>query len=334
MKPHQTKLLTGLLEEFPKAATKTIARIAYKRAPSLFRDIEAARGHLRTLRGANGERKRSQVNDKRFFRKPRKSGDPFSKISRGRTHFQDWGAVQIDGPMRALLLADLHIPYHDRGAIIAALRYGKSRRADTVLLNGDIADCFSVSFWEKDPRKRDFVDEVEQVRNFLSLVRSGYPKARIIYKIGNHEERFERYMSVKAPELLGLPEFSFKSVFQLDQFGVDLVEDKRPIRLGKLNVVHGHEYKFAIANPVNPARGYFLRAKAHCIGSHLHQSSQHSEKNIEQRVISTWSTGCLCDLHPDYTPLNPWNLGFAFIEVDREGAFNVANLKVIDGKVY
>jgi len=168
----------------------------------------------------------------------------------------------------------------------------------------------------------------------LATLREGFPKARLVYKLGNHEERYERYMSVKAPELLGVAEFETQHLLGFANLGVGLVRDKRPIRLGKLNVVHGHEYSFPIANPVNPARGYFLRAKTHCLGGHLHQSSQHSEKNLEGKVVSTWSTGCLCDLHPDYRPLNNWNHGFAFVEIDKAGAFHVENLKLIDGEIY
>jgi len=94
--------------------------------------------------------------------------------------------------------------------------------------------------------------------------------------------------------------------------------------LSKLNVIHGHEFNNGgmVSNPVNPARGYFLRGSGvHVIGSHYHQSSQHSQKNLEQNVTSTWSTGCLCDLHPDYRPANSWNHGFAIVTVAPGGIF-------------
>ena len=110
--------------------------------------------------------------------------------------------------------------------------------------------------------------------------------------------------------------------------------DKRPIRLGKLNVIHGHEYRFSISNPVNPARGFFLRTKTHVLGSHFHQPSHHSETNLEGCMISAWSTGCLCNVHPEYSPINNWGQGFAFVVVDKEGAFRVENLRIVGGKVW
>ena len=50
--------------------------------------------------------------------------------------------------------------------------------------------------------------------------------------------------------------------------------------------------------------------------------------------MSTWSTGCLCDLHPDYRPLNNWNHGFAIVEVAKDGTFQVQNKTVINGTIY
>jgi hypothetical protein len=139
---------------------------------------------------------------------------------------------------------------------------------------------------------------------------------------------------LKCPELLGIPDFDWSSIFSLDEQGIELVDGKRPTRLGKLNVIHGHEYRFQISNPVNPARGFFLRAKSHVLGGHFHQTSSHSEKSIENKVVTTFSTGCLSNLHPEYRPLNNWNSGFAFVQVEANGAFHVDNLRIIDGEVY
>lgn len=333
MTPQQS-VVSALLRRFPNAHTKTLARIAYRENKPLFTSLETARTAFRRARGNLGDKAARQAADKSNFKPAGKSGDPFAKLPESKTHFDDWASHQISGPARALVLSDIHFPYYDRTATLVALNYGKKIGADTLILNGDTFDFFSISDWLKDPRQRNFPEEVKLVREFLSCLRSGFPRARIVFKEGNHEERYYRYMFVKAVELLGIPEFEFASVLKLADIRAEHVGDKRPIRLGKLNLIHGHEYRFPISNPVNPARGYYLRAKAHCLGGHLHQTSQHSEKNLEQNIISTWSTGCLCDLHPDYRPLNNWNHGFAFVEVDRSGAFEVQNLRIIAGKVW
>ncbi len=331
---HQKEIFEALLKEYPQAATKTLARIAYRDNPSAWKNLEACRDHIRYYRGAKGIENRKEIADKSNFRAPQRSTDPFGRMPLPLRQFEDWSSVNFDGPLRALILADPHIPYYDKEGTICALKYGKEHNANMILLNGDIADFFAISSWEPDPRKRDFAQEIRDVKDFLGVVRDTFPRARIIYKLGNHEERLIRYMRVKAPELLGLPEFEIDSVLGLADNDIQLVTDNRPIRLGDLNVIHGHEFKWAISNPVNPARGLFLRGKSHGVCGHFHQSSQHSERSLEQKVISTWSTGCLCDLHPEFRPLNNWNHGFMVAEISKDGSFEVSNLRIIHGKAY
>lgn len=323
-----------LLSKFPTAATLTLARMAHKQNPTMFTGVEDARSSIRYLRGANGSKDRKHCSVKGFERSARQPGDPFAALPDGVAHFNDWETVNIGGPCRVLQLSDIHIPYHEKAPLLAALKYGRDRKPDIVFLNGDALDFFACSFWEKDPRQRDLGGEIKTGREFLSTLRAAFPKARILFKEGNHEERWTRYLSVKAPELLGIEDFELPTVMHFAKHGIEHIGERRPVRFGKLNTIHGHEYRFNISNPVNPARGFFLRAKVHVIGSHLHQTSQHSEKNLDGNVVSTWSTGCLCNLHPDYSPLNNWNHGFAFYEIDKAGAFNVDNLKIIDGRVY
>lgn len=323
------EIVQDLIAKFPKAGALTLARMAYKAHPKFWSGIEACRSSVRLYLGANGKAHRKY---RPAIRPLRKSGD--ASFPEGRRELGNWGAVRIAGPARVLVLSDVHVPYHDAEALKLAVEYGIERRADMVLLNGDLADFFTLSFWEKNPEERDFPGEVEKVREVLRELRRLFPRKRIIFKHGNHEERFDRYMRVKAPELLGIADFTMEKLFGLEALGIESVSRKRPIRLGDLNVIHGHEYRFAISNPVNPARGLFLRAKAFAMCGHFHQSSYHTEKTVEQKVIATWSTGCLCDLHPEYAVMNNWCHGFAFVDLAASGKFNVENRVIRNGKVY
>jgi hypothetical protein len=120
----------------------------------------------------------------------------------------------------------------------------------------------------------------------------------------------------------------------LDKHGVELVEDQRPVMLGKLPVLHGHELPKGMAAPVNVARGAFLRTLSTVLVGHSHRTSNHAESDMWHREVATWSTGCLCDLRPDYARINRWNWGFAVATVHERGAFDVHNYRVMnDGTV-
>jgi hypothetical protein len=103
---------------------------------------------------------------------------------------------------------------------------------------------------------------------------------------------------------------------------------------GKLPILHGDEVRLAAVN-VNPARSLFLKTNSWAMCSHLHRDSQHSSKNIFEQYLTTWSTGCLCDMHPTYNPFgNQWTWGFAIVTVDSNGDFGVENKRILpSGKV-
>ena len=227
-----------------------------------------------------------------------------------------------------LVLSDVHIPYHYDMALRAAVEYGKKIKPKSILLNGDAADFHSISDWERDPRKRDFETERVLVVQFLQWLRSSFPDALIVYKLGNHEERWTRLMWQKGLEIYKIPFLQIENLLELPSMGIQLVDNKRPVMIGKLPVLHGHELPKGIASPVNAARGAYMRTKHSVLVGHSHQSSSHTEPDMWHEEVVAWSTGCLCDLTPSYTRINKWNHGFAVVESNESGDYDVTNLRI------
>jgi predicted phosphodiesterase len=233
---------------------------------------------------------------------------------------------------RTLVLSDVHVPYHDMPALSMAVEYGVSMGVDAVVLLGDILDFFAVSRWEKDPRKRNLPLEIERGREFFKSIRSTFPDARIIWKLGNHEERWNSFLYARAPELVGCEFVSLENMFGTEDLDIETIDRMQHVRIDYINLIHGHEFGKSVFSPVNPARGLFLRSKATALCGHSHQTSAHVETNMNRTVTGCWSLGCLCDLQPRYAPYNKWNHGFAI--VTREGDLSrVDNLKIINGRV-
>lgn len=244
----------------------------------------------------------------------------------------EWSKFEIDRPGVWLSLMDLHIPYHDRATIELAVKEAKARAAVGVLLNGDVLDSHEISRHDKDPRAPRYVREVEIGRQFFAWLRGQFPKADIVYKAGNHEDRLESYLIRHAPALFGMPGVDLPSFLDLPKVGGEWVADKRIVTLGKLHVVHGHEYPGGAASPVNPARGLYLKAKYVAMCGHHHRTSEHNDKDIRQKVETAWSVGCACHLHPRFMPINQWNHGYAPIELASDGNFTLHNRRVVNGK--
>lgn len=325
----RTDYIRGLIERFPNHGALTLAKAAYAEAPEFFRDLEGARSAVRSILGVNGEKKRSESKDKTLFRTPRPAG----KIVLPESLAEPWEPFFLNA-RRVGILSDVHVPYHDKAAVKAAVAELKRFNPDCILLNGDIADFYKASRWEQDPRKRDFVYEVETVRSFLAYIRKEFPKARIVYKPGNHEERWHSYLYVKAPILVGLDVTTFAALVDAAKYGVDVVEGGRKIMVGKLTVLHGHELPKGMASPVNPARGAFLRTLDSVLIGHHHRTSEHTERTMSGHIITVWSTGCLCDMEPEYARVNRWNHGAATVEVDKVGEFRTRSFRILNGRVY
>ena len=234
-----------------------------------------------------------------------------------------------------LLISDLHIPYHDIDAITLALNYGVENKINTIFINGDLIDNHQVSRFEKDPKKRSVKQEFDATKQFLRSLRATFPNAHIYWLKGNHCIRWEKFLLQKASEIWDDPYFHLEERLQLNEERVHLLDDKVLVKAGKLSITHGHHVFKGVFAPVSPARGAFLRTKQTVIVGHLHRASHHPEITLDGEVISCWSTGCLCELRPDYSPLvSNSQHGFAHILVEKDGNFHVKNFQIINGKLY
>jgi predicted phosphodiesterase len=243
----------------------------------------------------------------------------------------DYSKVLIS-EKRIGILSDIHFPYYDKIALTAATNHLIEFKPDCIVLNGDIIDCYQLSNFEKDPRQRSFKYELDILRNFIIQLRDLFPNSKVIFKLGNHEERYERVILSRVPELIDLELFSFASVITAKDLGIEVITNKRLMKAGHLNIGHGHEFAKGFLQSVNPARGFYLRAKNNFIGGHHHRTSEHVEQDINGKIIAAWSMGCLSELNPHYMPINSWNHGFATVETDGD-EFALKNLKIIKGKV-
>lgn len=316
-------------KKFKDTPDLTLAKMIYKNEPKLFKSVENCRSIIRHIRGHLGVSKRNDTVDKSLFKPLTYNTNPFGIPE---SHAETWEPYIINSS-RTLIIADLHIPYHDVNAITLALKYGQQKDVNCILIDGDLIDFHNQSRFEKDPRARHTNEEFEATRQFLRGLRAAFPSAKIVFKEGNHCERWEKWLYVKAPEIFGDPEFTLEGRLKLGELGIDIIKEKRPVKIGKLTVLHGHELQGS--GGVNPARATFLKTIDNVLIGHVHRSSQHTEPTMGGEVIVTTSMGCLCGMFPMFARVNKWNQGFAYVELDiKTGEYKLENLKIINGKIY
>lgn len=319
----KTKLCAEYREKYGwDMPTLKLARILYNDNPLLFTSIDNARS---MLRGIEGKTKNRVKVIKQMPERPR---NPYNLPESDEAVYEPY----IIDAKRLLVLSDIHIPYHSIDALTCAFDYAKGEKPDAILLNGDTLDFFGLSKFVKDPKKRSVAHELEAFKNLMDVIKKVF-NAKIYYKMGNHCERYEHFLWMKAHELVGIDEFDFSNIIKARSEGIEIIKDKRVVKAGDLSIIHGHEFGGGLFSPVNVARGLFMKGKVSAMQGHSHVTSENTELDMDGKMITTWSVGCLCELNPQYRPLaNKYNHGFAIVDIDGKD-YQVRNKRIHNGKV-
>jgi len=307
---------------------RKLARIMYGDHPTVFKDYEDARQALRYIEGKQGKpRIGKNILASKYLQPPRPIVYNLPKSDE-----EKFPNYIIKGHKKGLIISDVHLPYHNEAAIVAMLDFAVKEKPDFIFINGDLVDFHMVSFFLKDPRKKSFADEVAMATEFLAELKRVF-KCKIYFKFGNHEERYSNFILQKAHEIKGLEEFELETIFKARVPDLQIIPEKRIVIIGGLPFIHGHEFGRTTFSPVNAARGLFLQAIHSCVKGDCHSTSEHVAKDVMDKMITTWSVGCLCGLSPRYSTRNKWNHGFAMIDVLGDKKYKFRNYRILNGEV-
>jgi predicted phosphodiesterase len=285
--------------------------------PRLFPKYEGARSAVRYARGLRDGHRGQRIPA------PVAMSLPAAIPSGWRVH------TLPDEPRRYLVLGDLHVPYHDRRALQLALEYGRKAKARGLVILGDMVDFYDYSDFEKDPRVNSPDGGIDEAEELLDVLGRQFGK-HIWWVEGNHERRLTSYMVRHAPALMKMDSFSLARCLRFQERGVTWIPNGQPLVHHALVMLHGNEWR-GVAAPVNAARRAYLQAGECVLVAHAHQDSEHQGTTATGRVVTAHSLGCLCDLHPNYAPLNRWCHGFALLDAGNK--WRVERHKIINGEV-
>jgi predicted phosphodiesterase len=313
-----TEIVFEYLEKFPEAPSKTLGRKIYAENAAFFKNFEQAYLRVRYYRGQAGKRQRDMMNNNvnNKFIKELKTKVMQNKLTLPESHTKTRNQFTFpSGCMRLGVFGDVHIPFHDNIALETMFDKFEEENVDSIFINGDLLDFYQLSFHEKDPRVVHFKDEIEAGKEFLAYIRDRFPDIPIYYITGNHENRFERYLRIKASELLDMDEFRLDVILQVAAYKIEFIPFRSKVVFGDYTIEHGD--KIPGAGGVVPARTLLMRLKSNSIVNHFHKSSESSQRVYgpgEPTSIKAYSLGCMCDLAPEYMEINEWNHGFAIMK--------------------
>lgn len=217
---------------------------------------------------------------------------------------------------KLLIIPDVHIPYHDKKAVKLLHKVAKSFKPDIIVVLGDYADFYAVSSHSKDPNRSNKLEfEVNAVNAELDELDDLKAK-RKVFIAGNHENRLERYLADKAPELFNV--VKIPELLKLKKRGWEYVPYKMDVKIGQVYFTHdiGTAGRSAVFNAINTYQG-------NIVTGHTHRLAYIVEGNAKGKPHVSTSFGWLGDAsQADYMhrvkAARDWALGFGVGYLDEK----------------
>lgn len=170
------------------------------------------------------------------------------------------GASSRSGVEKLFFIPDLHSPYNDKRATELMFDAMQGFKPDVVIIMGDWIDCLAVSHWSKDPRRAmSLKEEVEIAKSYLDRITA----KRKIFIEGNHENRLERYLQEKAPQLLDFCDIP--GILDLKAKEWEHVKYKDYTSIGKMHLTHdvGSAGRYNVFKTLDTFQASVLTAHTH-----------------------------------------------------------------------
>ena len=229
---------------------------------------------------------------------------------------------------RILIVPDTHAPYHDKRAWRLMMEVAQSFKPHTIVHQGDIVDCYSLSAHSKDPSRvsRWEVERLAgvELRSDLDSLKA----KRKVFTEGNHEYRLQRFIEAKAPELDG--RLNMDTELGFTENGWEYVPYREHAKVGKVYFTHdtGNSGKYTTARA--------METFGHSVAiGHHHQMQYAIQGDATGKYIVGAQFGWLGDpKQADYMhrikALRSWSLGFGLGYKDTDGVVFLTPIPIVN----
>jgi len=232
---------------------------------------------------------------------------------------------------KVLIIPDCHVPYHNKKAWNLVLQVAKKWKPDMCVLMGDWVDFYSISSHQKTLKKRDFKREITSANKELDKLDTILGnRTKKVYIEGNHENRLDRYLMDKAPDLLDF--VKTKELLQLEPRGWKHIPYKMDFKIGDLYLTH--DIGVAGKNAAFRAADAY---QANIITGHTHRMVYVGQGNVRGKSFISASFGWLGDhRQAEYMyrvkAARDWVLGFGVAYITDKGRAHVVPVSIVNGE--
>lgn len=220
--------------------------------------------------------------------------------------------------IRAVIIPDCHIPFHDIRAYNLVLGVAEDIGIDELYLTGDFADFYNLSqHGPKDPGIfQTLEDEIFEVNKKLKELNNRFKNVKKTYVMGNHEYRLDRFITNKCPEFFGV--VGIEKILYLDHYGFEYIPygPYQSVSIGGTDLLLRHE---PLSNGKHVAKPTIEKASASVAFGHTHRLEMSYNTTMDGRELVGISCGWLGDkTNPIFNYIknfHNWQHGFLVVDI-------------------
>lgn len=135
---------------------------------------------------------------------------------------------------------DIHGPFEDKRAVNLFLDVVEDLGISGMIINGDLLDFYALnSYGPKDPRvHQSLEDEFYWGQEFISDLRKRFPKLKIVFVFGNHEDRLDRFVMKNCKAFMNF--LQLDKMLRLKEHNIEWIPYNERYQIGKTNLFVQH----------------------------------------------------------------------------------------------
>jgi hypothetical protein len=247
---------------------------------------------------------------------------------------ETWGfgaapLVQTKANEVVVFASDFHVPYQSTAVVDSLVKLIRSVKPDRVVLNGDVADFFSLSRFNTSSARLGLLQqEIDEANSIRLRIRRAAPNAVLMENQGNHDHRVISYVEQNAKALSSLRALDPENLFQYRALEI-VYHPGAGFRLREdFLVKHGTIVR---GEAGASAKAEFTAAGISGTSGHVHRLATYRKAGYSDR---SWTEGgCCCRLDPDYITGPPnWTQGVVVGEFGKT-SWVTHEVPFVDGKL-
>lgn len=213
---------------------------------------------------------------------------------------------------RILVINDTQRPFHDPLTLEAIERFWDDLKPDYEIYNGDIADFYDISSFDRNPTRRfNLQDELDECKGWLRHRAERNPKARRIFIEGNHEDRLRRWLWKYGKDLAQLRALDVPKLLGFEELGIEGLKYMSVIDFLGYRIEHGYKASASKAYPINVSRYMAIATGSSGLCGHTHRFSMYAWSDASGSH-SYIENGCLSRFDLEYAPFPNWQQAFTY----------------------